>query len=166
MTLLDYSFPVPSGSVFDQTIARDWYDGLTSGVTKSSHLIVAFKFDILAWGPSQQKRVFAFAPLTPEVFSRMVNLLKNQVEQRRPIWFPEWPVWQSGENARGAEIGDLLSTAGPPEYVVATDSMFTTLLAAKPLDSAARKLLPTTYDGIPSSDSFEYWREFLSLSEQ
>ena len=166
MTLLDCSFPVSSRSVFDQTIARDWYDGVTSGVTSSAHLGVAFRFDIIAWGPSQQKRVFAFAPLTTEVFSKMVAFLKEQEEPGWPIWFPEWPVWQTDKNARGAEIGDLLSKAGPPEYAVASDSMFTTLLAAKALDSTARKLLPTTYDGIPSSDSFEYWREFLSLSEQ
>lgn len=96
----------------------------------------------------------------------MVNLLKDQEEPRWPIWFPEWTLCQGDENARGAEIGALLSKAEPPEYVVATDSMFTTLLAAKPLDSAAGQLLPTTYSGIPLSDSFEYWREFLSLSDQ
>ena len=160
MTLLDHSFPVLSRSVFDQTIGIHWYDGLTSGVAKS-HLGVAFKFDILAWGPSQHQRIHAFAPLQAGVFKRVVDLLKNQKEPTWPIWVPEWD-----QNPRGSEFRSLLSKVGPPEYAVATDSMFTTLLAAKLFDGAARKLLPTSYDGVPSDDNFEFWKEFLNLSDK
>jgi hypothetical protein len=165
MTLLDFSFPIASQAVFDKTVARDWYDGLTSGVTKSSQLEVAFRFDIIAWGPSQEKRVFAFSPLGIEVFDRILELLPSQNTAKWPIWFPEWPIWESEQNAIALEIKELLSKAGLPQYAVASDSMFTTLLAARLFDSASRELLPDKFDGFPSSDNFQYWREHLGLSE-
>ena len=165
MTLLDYSFPVASRAVFDQTIGGDWYDGLTSGIAKSPRLEVAFKFDIIAWGPSQSKRVHVFAPLYAEAFGRIVDLLRNQEEPTWPIWFAEWPLWKSDQSARAREISELLSKAGPAEYAVASDAMFTTLFAAKPLDSGARELLPATYDGIPSGETFAFWKDYLNLSD-
>jgi len=112
MTLLDFSFPIASQTVFNKTVARDWYDGLTSGITKSSQLGVAFRFDIIAWGPSQEKRVFAFSPLDIKVFDRIVELLQGQEVAKWPIWFPEWPIWRSEENAQASEIKQLLSKMG------------------------------------------------------
>ena len=165
MTLLDFSFPITSQKVFDKTVARDWYDGFTSGITKSSQLGMAFRFDIIAWGPSQEKRVFALSPLGIQVFDRIVELLHGQEAARWPIWFPEWPIWRSEENAQASEIKLLLSKIGHPQYAIACDSMFTTLLAAKEFDSSSRKHLPTAFDGAPASDEFRYWRDLLHLSE-
>lgn len=165
MTLLDLSFPIASQAVFDKTVARDWYDGLTSGIARSSELGVAFRFDIIAWGPSQEKRVFAFSPLGIEVFDRIVELLQGQDTPKWPIWFPEWPIWESEENATAFEIRELLSKAGLPQYAVASDSMFTMLLAARTFDSSSRERLPATFDGSPANDNFQYWRELLGLSE-
>jgi hypothetical protein len=104
MTFLDFSFPIASHTVFDKTVARDWYEGLTSGITKSSQLGEAFRFDIIAWGPTQQKRVFAFSPLDIEIFDRIVELMQGQGAAKWPIWFPEWPTWRSEENEQAFEI--------------------------------------------------------------
>jgi hypothetical protein len=164
MMLFKSSFPMPSRSVFDKTIARDWYDGLTSGITKSAAAGVAFRFDIIAWGPAQENRVFAFAPMSTSNFDRIVELLATNQEPVWPIWFPEWPMWRSPGDAESTEIMRLLLTAGHAEYAVVSDSMFKTLLAAKLLDDDARGVLPATYDGIPSSDSYQYWSEFVGLS--
>jgi hypothetical protein len=164
MTLLDFSFPITSQTVFDMTVARDWYDGLTSGITKSSRLRVAFRFEIIAWGPSQEKRVFAFSPLDIEVFDRIVELLPDQEAAKWPIWFPEWPIWQSVDTDEASEIKQLLSKTEPPQYAVASDSMFTTLLAAREFDSSSREQLPVTFDGSPFKDNFQYWKDFLTLS--
>lgn len=164
MTLLDFSFPISSQAVFEKTVARDWYDGLTSGISKSSRLGAAFRFDIIVWGPSQEKRVFAFSPLDIEVFDRIVELLQGQKAEKWPMWFPEWPIWRSEESAQASEIKELLSKMGAPQYAVASDSMFTTLLAAREFDSSSREHLPATFDGSPFEDNFQYWREFLGLS--
>jgi len=164
MTLLDFSFPIASQAVFDKTVARDWYDGLTSGIAKSSRIGVAFRFDIIAWGPSQERRVFAFSPLNIEVFDRIVELLPSQEKGKWPIWSPEWPIWRSEETTQASEINQLLSKMEPSQYAVASDSMFTTLLAAREFDSSSREQLPATFDGSPYKDNFQYWREFLRLS--
>jgi hypothetical protein len=165
MTLLNFSFPIALQAVFDKTVASDWYDGLTSGIAKSSQLGVAFRFDIIAWGPSQEKRVFAFSPLNIENFDRIVELLPGQEAGKWPIWLPDWPIWQSEENAQASEIKQLLLKTGPPQYAVASDSMFTTLLAAREFDSSSREHLPATFDGSPFKDNFQYWREFLGMSK-
>jgi hypothetical protein len=163
MTLLDFSFPITSQTVFDKTVARDWYDGPTSGITKSSQLGVAFRFEIIVWGPSQEQRVFAFSPLDIGVFDRIVELLRSQKAEKWPMWLPEWPIWRSDESAQASEIKELLSKMGAPQYAVASDSMFTTLLAAREFDNSSREHLPATFDGSPDNDDFQYWKEFLGL---
>jgi hypothetical protein len=166
MTLLDFSFPLSSQTVFDRTVARDWYDGLTSGIAKSSQLGKAFCFDVLAWGPSQAERVFALSSLDIDAFDRIVALLQDKGAAKWPIWFPEWPIWRSEETAQASEIRQLLRKAELPQYVVASDSMFTTLLAARELDSSSREHLPLAFDGSPAEDDFPYWRNLLHLTEQ
>jgi hypothetical protein len=39
MLLSQFSFPIPSVLVFQETIARAWYDGITSGFAMSIPII-------------------------------------------------------------------------------------------------------------------------------
>ena len=165
MTLLDISLPTASQTVFDRTVASDWYDGLTSGITKSSRLGAAFRFDLIAWGQSQEIRVFALSPLEIAAFDRIVELLPGQQEAKWPIWFPEWPICRSEESAQALQIRELLSQIGQPKYAIACDSVFKILLAAQEFDSSSRKHLPQTFNVSPASNDFRYWSDLLVLSE-
>ncbi|HEX3471072.1 MAG TPA: hypothetical protein VHT28_07785, partial [Silvibacterium sp.] len=83
MILSQLSFPIPSRLVFEETIARDWYDGITSGFATSMRLDAAFRFDIIAWGPKQETRVFVFSPLDGPCFNEIVELLSSK---EAPNW--------------------------------------------------------------------------------
>jgi hypothetical protein len=163
MILSQLLFPIPSRLVFEETIACDWYDGITSGLAMSMRLDTAFRFDIIAWGPEQETRVFVFSPLDRQGFREAVGLLSSKEAPNWPIWFPKWSIWEPGSSPLKDEINRILSNSKPPEFAVASDSMFETLFASRPLDGRTRGLLPSQFDGFPSRDNFDEWREFLSL---
>lgn len=163
MTLLDFTFPLASQIVFDKIVVRDWYDGPTSGIAKSSRLGTAFSFEILAWGPDQAERVFALSLLGAQAFDRIVVILKHRNAATWPLWLPDWPIWRSEETEQRAEIEELLEKAEDPQYVLASDSMFATLFAAQELDHSSRRHLPASFDGSPAADNFAYWKSLLCL---
>jgi len=163
MILPQLSFPIQSRIVFEETIVRDWYDGITSGLAMSKRLDTAFRFDIVAWGPQQEMRVFVLSRVNSEDFKEIVSLLSTKEAPNWPIWFPKWPIWESGSDPRKDVISHFLSKAKRPELAVASDSMFEVLFAAKPLDDQTRSWLPSDFEGCPSRDNFDEWREFLSL---
>jgi len=165
MSLSNLSFPIPTRSFFDKVISLDWYDGTTSGVVTCSQFMSAFRFDILAWGPYQDTRIFAISPLAVEDFEQIVRLYGDIEVPVWPYWYPKWPTGSPGEELLRTGIDGHLANAKGPEFVVASDSMFETLLAAKRLDASSREQLPGEFDGIPFRDNFDYWKEFLRLGQ-
>jgi hypothetical protein len=163
MFLSQLSFPISSRLVFDETIARDWYDGVMSGWAMAARFDLAFRFDIVSWGPRQGTRVYAFSLLDSKDFKRIVGLLSTKEEPNWPIWFPKSLVGESEPDSSIDEVNSSLVRAKPPEFVIASDSMFETLFAAKLLDDRMRGLLPSQYEDDPSSDNFDKWKEFLAL---
>ena len=163
MILSQLSFPIQSRLVFEKTIVRDWYDGVTSGLTISTRLNAAFRLDIIAWGPQQEMRVFGLSPVSSQDFKEVVRLLSTKETPNWPIWFPKCHIWDPSRDPLKDVINHLLSKARPPEFVVASDSMFEVLFAAKPLGDRTRGRLPCDFEGSPSRDNFDEWKEFLSL---
>jgi hypothetical protein len=163
--LTGVSFPASAESVFDKVVSLGWYDGTTSGAAMCSLAALAFRFDILAWGPFQETRVFAFSPLSLEDFEEIIRLFSNLEAPKWPCWFPRWPTGTPGEEALRTALDARLANAKFPEFVVACDSMFKTLLAAERLDAPSRQLIPLEFDGYPAADNFEYWREFLEFED-
>ena len=163
MILSELSFPIPSRLVFEETIARDWYDGITSGFAMSLRHGAAFRFDIVAWGPKQETRVFVFSPLDGPGLREIVGLLSRSEAPHWPVWFPKWGMSEPDSSSLRDEIDRILLKSRPPEFAVASDSMFETLFAAKPLDQRTRGWLPSQFDGFLSRDNFDEWKEFLAL---
>jgi hypothetical protein len=95
-----------------------------------------------------------------DVFDTIVDLLQGREAAKWPIWFPEWPIWRSEDNMQASQIEHLLSEIARPQYAVACESMFTTLLAVRELDSCSRERLPPNFDLYSASDDFRYWRDF------
>jgi hypothetical protein len=149
---------------FDKVVSLDWYDGITSGLAMCSQFSLAFKFDLLAWDESQERRVFAFAPLTVKIFEHIVRRLgRKETAPEWPIWYPKWPSGLPEKKLLKTEIDKQLTSAKPPDYIIASDSMFTLLLAARRLDGSSRELLPPNFDGVPFRDNFDYWQEYLGV---
>jgi hypothetical protein len=129
----------------------------------SSQFSSAFKFDILAWDGSQERRVFAFSPLAVESFEKIVRLLSRKEAPEWPIWYPKWPSGLPEKKLLKTEFDKQLTSAKDLEYILASYSMFTSLLAARRLDDSTRDLLPLNFDGVPFRDNFDYWEEYLGV---
>lgn len=165
MLLSDLSFPIPTRSFFDKVISLDWYDGTTAGMAMCSQSKLAFRFDILAWGPYQETRIFALSPLAVEDFEQTVRQLGEFEVPVWPFWYPKWPSGSPREELLRTGIDGHLANAKNPEFVVASDSMFETLLAARRLDAPSRELLPHEFEGVPYLDNFDYWKEYIGLQD-
>jgi hypothetical protein len=114
----------------------------------------SFKFEIIVWGPYQETRIFAFSRLADQDFNRIAELLSIQEAPNWPVWFPNWPTEFADEGDLTNELERLWVSAKNPEYAVAADSSFETLLAAKQLDQERRESLPSEFDGHPVTDKF------------
>lgn len=68
------SFPAPIESVFNPVISIGWFDGTTSGLALNALRALAFRFDLLDWGPGQEMRIFALSPLPIPEFEEAVKL--------------------------------------------------------------------------------------------
>jgi len=158
----DVSFPSLVECVFDKVISLSWYDGTTSGVALSSLHSMAFRFDLIDWGPGQELRVFAISALPVSAFELVVELFNRSEATKWPIWHPRWPNVAQEQEMMSAELNPILAQARSPEFVFATESSFKSIIAAKSLTEAARLMLPAEFDGFPKG-GFGYWQMYLEL---
>jgi hypothetical protein len=157
------SFPSPIESIFDKVVSIGWYDGTVSGIAFDSSHSLAFRFDLLDWGWTQNVRVFALSPLAVADFELAVNSLSQSKTPTWPIWYPSLPSSMQEKERLALELDTILARAKSPEYVFASQSRFETILAAKRLTPPARAHLPEKFDDQPNGD-FDYWQKFLELS--
>ena len=156
-------FPSPIESSFDRAISIGWYDGTTSGVMRSSRHLVAFRFNLVDWGPGQDLRVFALSPISAGEFELVVSLYCQFEAPNWPIWYPGWPSSVPVQERMGRELDAIFVRAGAPEYVFASESNFKTILAVEKLTPSARAKLPSKFDDQPSG-GFDHWQKYLGLS--
>lgn len=156
----DIAFPAPTESIFSKALFIGWYDGPTSGVVKQLSDSKSFKLDILAWGPGQERRIFALSPLAKSDFEMVIDLLSRTGEPNWPRWFPRWPQDLNELNSLSSELDGILSRVGNPELVIETDSMFETASSLKRLAGPILELLPAKFDDHPSGD-FDNWHHHL-----
>ena len=163
--ILQSSLPSPTASFFDRIITLGWYDGITDGLVCDSSGSFAFRFDILAWGPGQDQRVFALSAISIQAFDEVVELLG----QLKPAHWPRWDVggWPSdlSELERlNNELNRILAHSAKPSLVIETESMFKTIYGVRPLTDTSLSLIPDQFDGYPHLDNYDYWHKYLGLS--
>ena len=156
----DIAFPAPTESIFSKALFIGWYDGPTSGVVKQLFDSTSFKLDILAWGPGEERRIFALSPLANSDFEAVVTLLSRNQAPKWPQWFPKWPRELNELNSLNSELDGILNRAGNPELVIETDGMFKTASSLKRLSGPIVDLLPATFDAHPTGD-FDGWHHNL-----
>ncbi len=163
--ILQSPFPSPTESLFDRIMTLGWYDGITDGLVCGPSGSIAFRFDILAWGPSQDRRVFVLSPISIPTFDEVVKLL----EQLRPTKWPRWDVggWPSDLaqlERLNHELNQILVNSAKPSLLIETESMFKTIYGARQLSEDSLNLMPDQFDGYPQSDNYDYWHKYLGLS--
>jgi hypothetical protein len=150
---------------FSKVLSLGWYDGTTSGIAQCSRCSVAFKYDILDWDSDQEHRVFAFSRIDSQELNRVTELLGVAEEPSWPFWVPSWRSNSEDEkqNVRH-EVESRLARAGKPEYVVMSDRQLNKLFAVRKLSADAEAQLPSTFDGLPVTNDFAYWKEYVGLT--
>lgn len=156
------AFPTPIEMVFDNVISIGWYDGTTSGLAVHSSSLLAFRFDLLAWGPSQEVRVFVLSPIAIQGFEQVVKLFSRFEPPQSPIWYPGWPSETQRKSQLESELDSILKQANNAEFVFASQSRFETILAAKRLTQSSRTFVPHEFDAY-GAGNFDYWQGFLEL---
>ena len=164
--IFDIPFPSPSEYVFDKMLWTDWYDGITGAIVAQTRFAMAFKIDLLAWSPSQWQRIFAVAPFEIQDFDRVIALLARVAPPTWPKWDVAWPSGTPENESLSAEIDTIVSTAGRPTHVLASNAEFNTIDQVKELDVASLDLLPPRFEGVPFRDNFDYWRQYLAVEKQ
>src|SRR5579884_2430380 len=119
-----------SRSPFAKMVVLGFYDGPTSGVAECTHCDSVYVFDTLAWDDAQDMRIYALSSLPREAMDELVNLLSVATSEapRWPVWVPIWrftsPV--SEDHVR-RQVDLILSRAGPPSFVVASENLARTI---------------------------------------
>jgi hypothetical protein len=160
----DSVFPSRSLDLFDKILTLGWYDGITSDLACITAASEAFRFDLLAWGPRQDRRVFAISAISASQFDQAVRLLSEFGPPVWPSWHARWPSNEDEGALLGLELDRVLANADRPEFVIEAGSMFETVFAAKNLSGLSLKLLPDHFDGQPYLDNFDYWHQYLGLT--
>jgi hypothetical protein len=153
----------PSLLPFERVLSLGWYDGTTSGLALCAQYPAVFKYDILDWDSDQEHRIFALSPIDREKFDQLVDLFSSKEEPKWPFWHPRWQISPTEKALLKAQVDQRLAQAKSPEYVIASDRRLETVFAAKRLSGSAMDRLPLAFDGLPVSNSFDYWREYVGL---
>jgi hypothetical protein len=120
------------GALFDRVLATGFYDGVTAGVAVCATCGSEFRLDLLDWSRDQDVRVFSAAPLQRGSLHALIRACPG--EPRWPVWAPVWTGLSDSEIAAAErEIDAVISTAGPPAFVVATTPYLDRVLTFKDL---------------------------------
>jgi len=142
-----------------RVLALGYYDGPTNGVLQCGDGGPVCKFNLIE-GPFSTEdglwdmRVFAVAPLPGSALALLT-------EGYSRFWAPLWPVWvpiwyfsdPADEQAMNQLTDEVLSQAGPVEWVIATTDLLTTVRAARSV---------TAEDLVQVSD----WLAFLGVPNE
>ena len=120
--------PFPQGVAFpspvQKVLALGYYDGPTDGLLRCEDGRV-YRFEMLAWdSETQDVRVFSLAPTPPAAFDQLAALFARREKPRWPVWAPSWH-----EELR-EETDAILKEGGSVEWVMATEDLMGTILAA------------------------------------
>lgn len=151
------AFPSSSEAVFQKVLWTGWYDGMTSALAVQAHSSHVWKLDLLAWGAQESDRVFCLSAFAPEAFDRMVALLPADSPPTWPHWLPSLP--EEGTLAELLQDG----LVGSPEFVLASDAMFSTIYGIRSIADSMRSLIPSSFDDAPFLDNFDIWRKYLGI---
>jgi len=156
------SLPCPTLSVFTRIVTLGWYDGITSGLAESAINGSAYRFDLLAWGPYQERRIFALSALPDSAFDEAVRLLELLGTPVWPRWSPGWPSAQEDGKRLSRTLDEILEESERPKLAIETDSMFKAVFAARHLDQVPAGMIPERFDAYPQSDTYDLWHRFLA----
>lgn len=157
---------LPSKIAFGKILSFGWYDGTTSGLLQCSRCSAAFKYDLIDWDSGQDRRVFALSPMEAERFDQTVKVLGGDARAKWPLWVPRWEFDSTEEKERiEKEVDEHLATAKPPEFLIVSDGYFTMMFGMRRLTGPARDRLPGSFDGLPVTNDFDYWREYIGVLE-
>jgi hypothetical protein len=162
-TILQIPVPFSADSFFERILEMGWYDGITDGLVCGPSGSFAFKFDILAWGPGQDQRIFALAPISIEAFDEVVSFLSRLERPEWPRWSLQWPSDPVESRLISQQLDQFLANVETPSHVIETDSMFKTIQGARQISSDYMKLIPSRFDGSPHLDNYDLWHKYVGL---
>ena len=155
----------PARSIFGKVLSLGWYDGTTAGLAECARCSTVFKYDIVDWDSDQERRMFAFSPVSAQDFERTVKLVSRVETPRWPFWFPKWELAPQEKASIKVEVDECLARAGRPEYLVASDRRLEMVFAIRRLSGPELDRLPVKFDGLPATNDFNYWRDLVGLRD-
>jgi hypothetical protein len=147
-------------SPFSRVLSLGWYDGTTRGLAQCRNCGTTFKYDIVDWDKDQERRIFALSPFDAQEFDRMVQLFATAEEPRWPFWNPKRQLESHAET----KMQEHPSTASSPKHLIVSDRELKNVFGARRITQPIPELLNTTFDGLPITDAFVYWMEYIGLA--
>ncbi|MFZ0395377.1 MAG: hypothetical protein WCF17_20855 [Terracidiphilus sp.] len=160
MNLSLISTPCKTTLLFDRILTIDWYDGFTSGAVNCAAESSAFRFDLIAWGPGQSRRIFAFSRIETSAFENVVQLWSLLEPPQSPVWHIPWRLMQADLLNWNGKLDSILANAAKQEIAMETDNLFQTAFAARAI-SAEAPALPEDFGVCPPPDDYEAWHRFI-----
>jgi hypothetical protein len=163
MDLSCISVPSATTSVFDRILTIDWYDGFTSGAVYRAVDTLAFRFDLIVWGPGQNMRVFALSRIPTSGFEKVIQLWSQLELPQQPFWNIPWQQMVDDLSGWNHKLDAILADAGSPEVAIETDALFKTLIGARAITAFA-PALPERFEAYRSLDNYEEWHRYLGAA--
>ena len=69
-------------------IAKDYYDGATTGIAECHNKGSWIYFSVIAWDKELWERVFAYANADLQLVVRLRQILERSEDRREPFWLP------------------------------------------------------------------------------
>ncbi len=153
-----------TASPFNRILCLGYYDGPTSGLARCTKSQKAYRFELVAWDPGFENRIYSLAETDVQVFDSVVQVLARLEAPHWPFWTPRWQFGSSLEESRtSSEIDQALSRIPPASLLIATDHLDKNILACRALEAAVRSRMPKE-GTLPDSKDWSFWREYLSLT--
>jgi hypothetical protein len=157
--------PVTSAvpSPFGRLICLGYYDGPTGGVAECETCLATYLFDLVAWSPEQDVRIFSLTEERVGTLDRLAEAISPLGPARWPYWCPIWKFKSQDEEEDVTKKVDLiLKLEKPASVLIATVRLDKEILAAREITDFARPLLPKRRS-IPPEGDWIFWSEYLSI---
>src|SRR6476646_5009845 len=155
-----------STSPFGRILCLGYYDGPTSGLAECAASQKVYRFELAAWDPSCDTRIYSLAQTDVQVFDSIVQTLARLEEPRWPFWTPRWQFGSSAEERiASSEIEQAFARIPPANLLIATDHLDQSILACRALESIVRDRMPKE-GALPDPRDWEFWREYLGLTHR
>jgi hypothetical protein len=129
-------------SPFTKILALGWNDGPTDGLLECHPDDRVFRFDLLeevrCWGKEEEDlRVFTLGPLPPDSLRQLAEAYTCFSSPHWPLWSPVWKFPTAADREAMERLTDqVLSKAGPTEWLIASTDLLRTILAARRVSSS------------------------------